>query len=196
MFYPIHFRKPSTLLLVPGLLKNCYKRLKNATDRHFHDILERMRVRGFTLVEVLVSITLLAIALLGVMGSIAYGTRHSTSGEQLSEATHLARSILSYVQEATLLDTVELAQPWPTNGSGLNDDDTTFRQLDDPPLGGLRFENTQLERFRRRIRSKRVTDDSGNYRYKLARVQVSVFWSSKQGERNVSMTGLVSISRD
>jgi prepilin-type N-terminal cleavage/methylation domain-containing protein len=159
--------------------------------------LRLMKLRGFTLVEVLVSITLIAIALLGVLGSIAYGTKHSGSGADLSEATHLARTIMTYVQETTLLDTVEIELPWLTEESGLNDPATAFRQLDAPPLGaGLRFEPVQLERFRRRIQSQRVIDDPLNYRYKLARLRVSIFWTSKQGERQVELTGLVTTSRD
>lgn len=156
-----------------------------------------MKKSGFTLVEVMISIALLAVALLGVMGSIAYGTRNSTSGEELSEASHLARSILTYVQEATLIDSIETELAWPSNGSGLADDDSTFRQLDDPPIGnGLRFEPIQLEKFRRRIQSRRVSNDSQNYRYKLAQVSVTIFWTAKDRERKVEMSGLVSVSRD
>ena len=156
-----------------------------------------MRARGFTLMEVLISIALIAIALFGVMGAIAYGTKHSGSGAELTEASHLARSILSYLQETKALDTVELNpyEPWPTRNSGLADEPSVFRQLDEAPLGGLSFQTAQLERFRRRIESQRVTDDPLNYRHNLARVRVSVFWSSKQGERNVEVTGLVSTNR-
>ncbi len=154
-----------------------------------------MSSRAFTLVEVLVSITLIAIALLGVMGSIAYGTKHSSSGAELSSATHLGRSLLSYIQETTLIDTADVGEPWPTEESGLNDPPNAFRQLDDPPFGGLRFEPLHLEKFRRRIQSQRVTDEPLNYRYKLARVKVSIFWTGKQGERSVDITGLVTISR-
>lgn len=162
----------------------------------FHGNLVRMEKRGFTLVEVMVAIALIAIALLGVMGAIAYGTRHAGSGSELSEGSHLTRSILNYIQETTLLDTVEVEKAWPGPDSGLNDKPSVFRQLDAPPLGGLVFQKSQVERFRRRIESQRVTEEKLNYRYKLARLRVSVFWSSKQGERNVVMTGLVSINRD
>lgn len=156
-----------------------------------------MRSRAFTLVEVIVSLTLIAIALLGVMGAIAYGTRHSGSGEELTEATHIARSYLSYIQEATLIDSIEPnSGEWLTEASGLNDEDEGLRPLDDPPFGGLDFTGAQLERYRRRIRSQRVSDDVADHRFRLARVQVTIFWESKQGERNVLLTGLVSISRD
>lgn len=155
-----------------------------------------MKSRGFTLVEVLVSLTLITIAVLGVLGSIAYGTKHAGTGEELAEATHVCRSIMTYLQETTLLDTVEIARPWLSEESGLNDPDTAFRQLDDAPLGGMNFQPRQLERYRRRIECVRVNDDPLNYRYKLARVKVSVFWQSKERERSVEMTGLVTISRD
>ena len=159
-------------------------------------IYKGMKSRAFTLIEVLVSLALIAIAVLGVMGSIAYGTKHSRSGEQLSEASHLGRSILTYIQETTILDTVQLSEPWPTEDSGLNDNESTFRQLDEVPLGAMRFEPQHLETFRRRIQSQRVNEDPQNYRYKLGRVKVSIFWSSKQGERSVDLTGLVTIARD
>ncbi|MCA9777383.1 MAG: type II secretion system protein [Candidatus Eremiobacteraeota bacterium] len=156
-----------------------------------------MRSRAFTLVEVIVSIALIAIALLGVMGSIAYGTRHSGSGEELTEATHIARSYLSYIQEATLIDTIEPnTGEWLTEASGINDPDEGLRPLDDPPFGGLEFTGPQISRYRRRIRSQRVSEDNSDHRYGLARVQVTIFWESKQGERNVLLTGLVSTARD
>jgi prepilin-type N-terminal cleavage/methylation domain-containing protein len=159
--------------------------------------LRRMKSRGFTLVEVIVSLALIAIALLGVMGSVAYGTKHSGSGEELTEATHIARAYLSYIQEATLLDAIEPnSGEWLTQTSGLNDAVEGLRPLDDPPFGGsLDFTPKQIERYRRRIRCQRVSDDPSDHRFKLARVQISIFWNSKQGERNVFMTGLVSINR-
>ncbi len=141
-------------------------------------------VPGFSLAEVLISIGLLAIALFGVMGSIAYGTRHSRSGEELTEATHLARAILVHIQEASLVDTTEIGETWLTKDSGLNDEDLVRRQLDEAPLGGFEFDLRQ-----------RASDDPLNHRYRMARVKVEVFWESKQGHRKAELIGLVSHAR-
>ena len=157
--------------------------------------------RGFTLVEVLISITLIAIAMLGVMGSIAYGTKHSSSAEELTEATQIARSILTYMEETTLIDVTQTNEDWPTAESGINDIEPTARHLlTDAPFGGMNFKPEQVGRFFRRVTCERVkdklSDGSIPSRYNLARVRVQIFFQSKQGERNVDLTGILQISRD
>lgn len=151
--------------------------------------------RGFSLVEVLISIALLAVALLGVMGSIAYGTRHSGSGAELSEAVHLARTVLVHIQEAGLVDTTELDEAWPTTDSGLNDEIDMRRPIDEAPFGGLEFTLPQLQRYQRRIVSERSSEEPLDHRYRLATVTVHLYWQSPQGERTVHLTGLVSHAR-
>lgn len=153
--------------------------------------------RGFTLVEVLISVTLIAIAMLGVMGSIAYGTKHASSAEELTEATQIARSILAYMEETTLIDVTEPDEPWPTAASGINDVDPLARHLlSESPFGGMNFNAQQVSRFYRRITCERVDPNPAHVRYDLARVKVQIFFQSKQGERNVELTGLLQISRD
>jgi prepilin-type N-terminal cleavage/methylation domain-containing protein len=155
----------------------------------------RTRPAAFTLAEVMVSIAVLAIALLGVMGSIAYGTRHSRSGEELTEAVQQARQLLVRLQETSALDTTDLGEPWPKDDSGLNDRPGVRRELDASPLGGSGIPLPQLERYKRRIVSRRLSNDPGDHRYQLAQVTVEVFWESKQGERRLELTGLVSHAR-
>lgn len=152
-------------------------------------------VAGFTLVEVMISIALVTIALFGVLGSIAYGTRHSRSGEELTEATQLARQVLVYVQENSILDTVESNEPWFSVDSGLNDAPGVTREMDAAPLGGATFTLTQLERYKRRIVTTRVSTDPLSHRFALALVTVQISWESKQGRRRVEISGLVSHAR-
>lgn len=155
----------------------------------------RHKKTAFTLVEVLISIALIAIALLGVMGSIAYGTRHSRSGEELTEAVQQARKILVGIQESSALDITDIGEPWLTEDSGLNDKPGVRRELDAAPLGGVSYDLPQLERYKRRIVTTRVSNDPLDHRYRLARVSVEIFWESKQGNRRLEITGLVSHAR-
>jgi hypothetical protein len=143
----------------------------------------------------MISIALVTIALFGVLGSIAYGTRHSRSGEELTEATQLARQVLVYVQENSILDTVESDEPWLSEDSGLNDAPGVTREMDAAPLGGATFTLAQLERYKRRIVTTRVSTDPLSHRFGLALVTVEISWESKQGRRRVEISGLVSHAR-
>lgn len=157
--------------------------------------LREPRHSAFTLAEVLVSIAVLAIAMFGVMGSIAYGTRHSRSGEELTEAVQQARQILVSMQEMSVLDITDIGEPWPKPESGLNDEPGVRRELDAAPLGGLTVSLPQLERYQRRIVTTRLSSDPLDHRFHLASVAVEIFWESKQGHRRLELTGLVRHAR-
>lgn len=150
------------------------------------------KYRAFTLVEVLISLALLTIALLGVMGSIAYGTRHSRSGEELTEATQLARQILVSLQETSVLDTTEIGASWFSADSGLMDEEGVRREIDAAPLGNLVLPAELLSRYKRRVVTQRLSPNPNDHRYRLARAQVEIFWESKVGERQLEMTGVLS----
>lgn len=156
---------------------------------------QRSKRTAFTLAEVLVSIALLAIALFGVMGSIAYGTRHSRSGEELTEAVQLARQVLVAMQETSVVDTTDIGQPWLRAESGLNDEPGIRRELDAAPLGGISFSLEQMERYQRRIVTTRVSNDPLDHRFHLANATVEIFWESKQGRRRLELAGLVTHAR-
>ncbi len=154
-----------------------------------------MKNRAFSLVEVLISLAILAIALLGVMSSITYGTRHSRSGEELTEAVQLARQILVRLQEDSILDSTNIGEPWFREDSGLRDAPAVRRELDAAPLGGMMLPAEQLSRYKRRLVAERVSQDRIDHRYGLARVQVEIFWESKVGERRLELTGVISHAR-
>lgn len=147
------------------------------------------------MVEVLISLAVLAIALLGVMSSIAYGTRHSRSGEELTEAVQLARQILVSLQETSALDTTDIGKPWFDENSGLRDAAGVRRELDAAPLGGMAVPAPQLSRYKRRLVTERLSTEAQDHRYGLARVQVEIFWESKVGERRLELSGVISHAR-
>ncbi len=145
--------------------------------------------------EVLISLVLLTIALLGVMSSIAYGTRHARSGEELTEAVQLGRQVLVSLQETSALDTTNIGEPWFDEESGLLDATGVRRELDAAPLGGMTLSPQQLSRYKRRLVSERISSDPQDHRYSLARVHVEIFWESKTGERRLDLSGVVSHAR-
>lgn len=158
--------------------------------------------QGFTLAEILVSTLLLAIALLGVMGSIAYGTKHARSGEELAEATYIARALMSTLQEGSWIDVLSVEDGWPGPDSGINDEPGEYRAIDEEPFGAVEsggstpqvgvFQSEQAARYWRRITVERVSDNPLNHRYRLARATVEVMWDGKTGTRSVTLVGLIS----
>jgi prepilin-type N-terminal cleavage/methylation domain-containing protein len=58
----------------------------------------RSRPGGFSLVEILVALALLGSALVGVAAAVSLGRRSSHEGRRISEATHLASSILGEIE--------------------------------------------------------------------------------------------------
>ncbi len=145
---------------------------------------------------------LLAIALLGVMGSIAYGTKHARSGEELAEATYIARALMSSLQEGSWIDILSEDGEWPGPESGINDEPDRYRAISEEPFGAIDpdgptpqvgvFPSEQAARYWRRITVARVSDNPHNHRYRLARATVEVIWDGKTGSRSVILVGLIS----
>ena len=113
----------------------------------------------------------------------------------MTEAVQQARQLLVAIQEASVIDTTDIGKPWLSANSGLNDRPGVHRELDAPPLGGIAAGLPQLERYKRRVVATRVSDDPQDHRFRLASVTVEIFWESKQGERHLELTGLVSHAR-
>jgi len=65
-----------------------------------------MNARGFTLVEVMVAIVVMAVGVLGLAGSAAVMTRQLSSGSRMARATVIARS---RVEQLTAQDCTKLA---------------------------------------------------------------------------------------
>lgn len=63
-----------------------------------------MRARGFTLVEVLVSMAILAITITGTMGLLTYAIRRGTEGRQLTVAQQLGTELLEGLRAEVRFD--------------------------------------------------------------------------------------------
>lgn len=75
------------------------------------------------------------------------------------------------------------------------DKEEVRREVDAAPLGNLVLPAELLSRYKRRIVTQRLSNDSKDHRYRLARAQVEIFWESKVGQRRLELTGVISHAR-
>ena len=141
----------------------------------------RSRPRGFSLVEILVALALLGAALVGVAAAVSFGRRSSFEGRCISEATHLASSILGEI-EAWGFEETMLRLPEAVSGDG----------------GGLdAMTDPAARRWKTRV-EERLTDGTGRVRIERLggtgggdcsglRLTATVSWRRGETRRSVSL---------
>jgi type II secretory pathway pseudopilin PulG len=142
------------------------------------------RARGFTQVELGIAIVVLAVGILGVFASFAYGVNSVRYGGRVTEASNYARQLVELVRTRNL--PFAGACP-PASTSGYNDPAGTRRDLNAAPFANDLPANTG---FTRQIRIERVSNDPADYRYEIARITVTVYWYEKSKEKKVEVTAL------
>jgi len=141
----------------------------------------RSRPRGFSLVEILVALALLGSALAGVAAAVSLGRRSSFEGRRISEATHLASSILGEIETWGFEETM-LRLPEAVSGVGGDLDAMT-----DPAA----------RRWKTRV-GERLTDGTGRVRIERLggtgggdcsglRLTATVSWRRGETRRSVSL---------
>lgn len=153
----------------------------------------RMRSRsGFSLIEILIAIVVLAIGIMGVLGALTYGLKAGEYSSRTTQATNLSRRLL----ERVLVD-----QAW--NGNALKgsegkfdpNDQATWTAVDASPYSGMFADAGDRTLYYRQIQffhlgdadpDGEVIDDKINSASTwendtLARVKVTVTYFDKNG---------------
>ena len=159
---------------------------------------KRRQLRGFSLIELLIAMGVIAVGLLGVAASLTFGSRQSGHGEKMLIATNQARIILEAIGGRSLLSNPPLAAGnLPPAASGINDGANDRRALTAPP-----FDNPDehpdilpgvLDQFTRRIRLTRRGLDGTPGEF-LVNTEVTIFWKEKGVERSVTTTAVLATS--
>lgn len=148
---------------------------------------KRTNFRGFSLLELLISLPSLAIAALGVLSVITFGTVAGDTAGEFTQATQLGRELTEHIRSDRFRfdpfsPQAELEQ------SGLVDADLSLRQnifappFDDLPIAAA----TEEARFKRNVQ---ITPVEPN---RLARIQVRVYYHGRKGqEKYVETVALV-----
>lgn len=157
---------------------------------------KRRQLRGFSLIELLIAMGVIAVGLLGVAASLTFGSRQSGHGEKMLIATNQARILIESLDGQNLVSNPPLAgNNLPPATSGVNDGLGDRR-----PLTAAPFNNPAdhpdilpgvLDQYTRRIRlSRRGT--AGTPGEFLVNAEVTVFWKEKGVERSVTTTAVLS----
>ncbi len=152
------------------------------------------RPGGFSQVELAIAIVVLAVGILGVFASFAFGLQSTRFSGQMGRAIAWNRQLIEMIRVRNLAFTPGL----PTSASGLNDPplaqagDAQTRFLSLNELNAPPFLNDLPlgTGFRRRIQIRRLSDDPGHHRYRIAEILVTVYWMDGGRLREVTLKAL------
>lgn len=136
--------------------------------------------RGFSFLEVLISVVVLTIGLLGVMGSLTFGLRASAYSGTTSEAVNCARQILERIRLQNLAWSDNVIPP---DTVGLADTASDRRAIEAPPFQAM----TPSRNLRRNIQMHRVSMVASDPNYNLMQVQVTIYWFDRGSEKSVAL---------
>lgn len=150
---------------------------------------KRKRRHGFTLIEVMYSVGLLSIALLGVIATITYGMMTADMAGNFSAAAHLGQEVVEIIRtDRTNLPTFGLppntnrtpVQVAPTGLIDIGGINVTPRQaVSAVPLNRPEYGLPSDGRFSRNIQITPVTLGRFN------RIQVRIYWTQNGKEKMV-----------
>ncbi len=154
----------------------------------------KSRAGGFSQVELLIAVAVLAVGILGVFASFAFGLQSTRFSGQMSQAIAWNRQLIEMIRVRNLAFSPDI----PPSGSGLNDPaltsgvdpEATFRSLRDlnaPPfLNDLPLGTG----FKRRIQIRRLSPDANDYHNRIAEITVTVYWMDGGRLREVTLKAL------
>ena len=170
----------------------------------------RRRKRGFTIVEVLISIVVLTVSLTGVLAALAYDAFSADQSGMYSYAVNYTRRVLDLMQSGQV-DPVApgfITATTPASiTSNLVNDGTIWRDLDASPLnpgliwgaaGSVERQRFDIEKQKygvnlaaRRLVATVAGEPDVRLRYQnlLFEVTVTTRWRQRRGFRFVSMRG-------
>ena len=136
-----------------------------------------------TLMEALVSATIVLLVLLSLLGTIAFGLNGTQNAEGNQRAVLFARRLFELIRERRLAQTV-----------GFNDPVTARIPLETPLLPPPPGESPQVDfppgtGYSRRIVTSRLSTDSSDYKSKVFQIEVFVFWRVKSRENSFHLIG-------
>jgi prepilin-type N-terminal cleavage/methylation domain-containing protein len=137
-------------------------------------------VSGYTLMEVSISVALIAIGVLAAFSSFAFSLRSVADTRHRSEACNVAREIIEEIRSDNLPN---WDARWPeSDDSGLHDAAGVRRALKAEPFDDV---DGDVRTYARNVNVRRLSSDPSDYRYSVASLTVDIFWNERGTERSV-----------
>lgn len=148
---------------------------------------------GFSLLEVVIAVSVLSIAVLGVMSAMTYSVTQQNHAELVPVAAYYAQQIMEDIK-INRRHTSVAAPGVPSPASGMNS--ATLVPIDDPPFTAVfnRVRDTNgdnlidgndafvnLDRYQRSVTMTRLSNNPAHYRYNLIQVVVTIAWPENSG---------------
>lgn len=125
-------------------------------------------VSGFSLSELLISIAISSIALLGTLAMLTYARRSTEHGEKMTQAIAYCRQLCEIVRSEGLAYAYGIP---PSSGSVINNSTMVALNSGGGPFGALPDDPA----FRRTIVTQQVNNTG--YEQNLLKVTVTVYWA-------------------
>lgn len=145
--------------------------------------------RGFSLSELLISIAIGAIALLGTLATLTYARRSTEHGEKMTQAIAYCRQLCEIVRSEGLAYAYGIP---PTAGSVINNDSKVALNSGNGPFAAMPDDPN----FMRTIVTEQVANSG--YEQNLLRITVTVYWAERgadNGQTNWKDVRMVTLSR-
>lgn len=146
------------------------------------------RRAGFTQIEIAFAVVVLAVGIMGVFASFAFGIQASRQGGRYTQAVSWNRQILEMIRVRNLPFTVTLPPP---RSSGLNDPpDLPWAQATE--LNAAPFSNDlpSGSGFKRSIQMRRLSTEVSNYRHTIVEITATLLWLENGKPRKVTLRAL------
>ncbi|MBS2036915.1 prepilin-type N-terminal cleavage/methylation domain-containing protein [bacterium] len=152
---------------------------------------------GFSILEVLISIAILAVAALGTSAAVHYGLRSQAHGKVVSEAQAYAdRLMVSMLEQNLAFSSTSL----PASSSGINDPASARVALNAAPFNNASYGLPANSRFTRNIsviNCRQASESGGQYGWKddIRQVTVKVYWKENSREGSVTLQCISKLAR-